>query len=266
MAGDAARLQQVGHHLLHNAVKFTPEGGRVSVALRVRGSRAELVVEDTGQGIASSLLPRVFDRFVQSESSTTRRQGGLGLGLAIVKQLMTLHGGDVRAESDGPGRGARFTVTLPLAAAGADPSAAVPAASRPDSSAGLPALDVLLVDDDLDSREAAELALKGHGLRVRVAGSVRDALRAYEEKPPDVLVSDIGMPSEDGYELIRTIRSREQGTPRRMLAVAITGFASRHDQEAALRAGFDDHVAKPVRPDVLVDRLRLLAAPQTGGD
>ncbi|HVH07434.1 MAG TPA: ATP-binding protein [Myxococcota bacterium] len=255
--GDAARLQQIVGNLLHNAIKFTPDGGRVAVRLARRGDAAALEVEDTGPGIETDLLPRVFDRFVQADSSTTRRHGGVGLGLSIVKTLTALHGGSVRAESAGPGRGARFTVLLPLAAETIARDVRVPA---PASAEDLAAVDVLLVEDDTDSREALAMALAERGARVRHAGSVREAIAAYDERAPDVLVSDIGMPEEDGYDLIREIRRREDGAGSRTAAIAMTGFASRHDREAALRAGFDDHVGKPVAIGALLTRLRTLAA------
>jgi PAS domain S-box-containing protein len=259
--GDPARLQQVVGNLLHNAIKFTPEGGRVSVRLAREGGQAVIEVRDTGQGIETALLPHVFDRFVQSESSTTRRHGGLGLGLAIVKQLTVLHGGSVRAESDGPGRGARFGVTLPVAAPPLrrEPGPTAFEARAPRRT-DMSTLDVLVVEDDADSREALGLALQETGAEVRMVGSVRQALAAYAERPPDVLVSDIGMPDEDGYVLIRAIREREDGASRRTLAIAMTGFASRHDHETALRAGFDDHLGKPVEIETLLERVRVLAA------
>jgi PAS domain S-box-containing protein len=259
--GDAARLGQVVRNVVHNAIKYTPEGGRVSVRLAERGGHAEVTVEDTGRGIEPERLPRVFDRFVQLEPSTTRRHGGLGLGLAIVKHLLELHGGAVRAESGGLDRGARFTITLPLAPAGADEvrAPAPPAARRAEDLAGL---DVLIVEDEADSREALGLAASRRGLSVRLAASARAALDACETKQPDVIVSDVAMPEMDGYALIRELRAREAEAAgaRRTLAIAMTGFASRVDREAALRAGFDDHLGKPVEVDALLERIRLLAS------
>jgi signal transduction histidine kinase/CheY-like chemotaxis protein len=259
VAGDAARLHQVIANVLQNAVKFTPEGGRIAVRLRHHDGRAEIEVEDNGQGIDAALLPHVFDRFVQSESSTTRRHGGLGLGLAIVKHLIALHGGTVRAESDGGGRGTRFTITLPLASP-LERDAGVPAIPGRADRVQLARLEVLLVDDDLDSREALGIAITQSGAQVRLAASVHEALEAYDARPPDVLVSDIAMPGEDGYALIRAVRQREDGARRRTLAIAMTGFASRQDHEAALRAGFDEHVGKPVEPTVLLERINVLVA------
>jgi signal transduction histidine kinase/ActR/RegA family two-component response regulator len=258
--GDAGRLEQVVGNVLHNAIKFTPDGGRIALRLRDGGGRAELEIADDGQGIEAELLPRVFDRFVQSEGSTTRRHGGLGLGLAIVKHLALLHGGTVRAESEGRGRGARFTIGLPLASAAPGKSADGPPVSAAGHDTRLSSLDVLLVDDDADSREALGLSIGQSGARVRVVASVREALGAYDASVPDLLLSDIGMPEEDGYALIRAIREREDGTGRRTVAIAMTGFASRQDYEAALRAGFDEHVAKPVDPTALLERIRVLTA------
>ncbi|HEX2485707.1 MAG TPA: ATP-binding protein, partial [Myxococcota bacterium] len=256
--GDPARLQQIVGNVLHNALKFTPEGGRVAVRVHDRDQQVVVEVEDTGVGIEPELLPHVFDRFVQSESSTTRRHGGLGLGLAIVKQLTALHGGTVHVESAGVGRGATFYVRLPLAAPLARAlAAAAPVAPR--ARRGGHPLDVLIVEDDPDSRDALGMALEEHGVRVRLAGSVRQALEKYEVQPPDMLLSDIGMPGEDGYALIRAIREREEGTARRTLAIAMTGFATVQDRERALRAGFDEHVGKPVAPGALLERVRLLS-------
>jgi CheY-like chemotaxis protein/two-component sensor histidine kinase len=264
IVGDGVRLQQVIGNLVGNAIKFTDAGGFITVTVEQRGSVAVLTVEDTGKGIAEEFLPHVFERFRQADSSSVRRHGGLGLGLSIVKTLIALHDGEVRAESAGLGRGARFVVSLPLA----EPrqrvgfrETKVGEAEVPDV---LPGLDVLLVEDDTDSRQALELVLEENGSHVRAAASVRQALEAYSARPPDVLISDISMPDEDGYVLIRAIREREEGRSHRTLAIAMTGFAGRQDHEMALRAGFDEHVAKPVDPDTLFDRLRVLAASRAG--
>ena len=214
--------------MLHNAIKFTPEGGRIALRLRDRDGRAEVEVEDDGQGIEAELLPRVFDRFVQSEASTTRRHSGLGLGLAIVKHLALLHGGSVAAEARG-GDGARASPSPAPGRRRDGRQRAAPAVSSAGHDTQLSALDVLLVDDDADSREALGLTIGQSGARVRVVASVRDALAAYDDRVPDLLVSDIGMPDQDGYTLIRSIREREDGTRRRTVAIAVTGFASRQD-------------------------------------
>ena len=263
--GDEARLHQVVANLLGNAIKFTDAGGFITVTVERKDAFASLVIEDTGQGIAADFLPHLFERFSQADTGSTRAQGGLGLGLSIVRNMVSLHGGRIEADSAGLGRGARFSVVLPLA----DVPQRVAfrrSSSRPAVNGGtLNALDLLLVDDDADSREALEIVLQMHGTRVRSVASVREALEAYDTQPPDVVISDVGMPGEDGYVLIRAIRDREEGRSHRTLAIAMTGFAGRHDHETALRAGFDQHVAKPVEPDDLLDRVRMLAASRVGG-
>jgi signal transduction histidine kinase/ActR/RegA family two-component response regulator len=260
--GDEARLQQVVANLLGNAIKFTDAGGSITVKVRRQDAFASLVVEDTGQGIPPHFLPHLFNRFSQADRGSTRAHGGLGLGLSIVKNVVSLHGGQIHAESAGIACGARFSVVIPLASVAQRMT--YPASLRPPLEDGtLRKLDVLLVEDDADSRDALALVLQSHGSRVRSTGSVREALAAYDLQPPDVVISDVGMPGENGYVLIRAIRDREEGRSHRTLAIAITGFAGRHDQETALRAGFDEHVAKPVAPDDLLERVRVLAASRT---
>jgi PAS domain S-box-containing protein len=257
--GDEARLQQVVSNILGNAIKFTDAGGLVTVVVEGTDGGVLLTVEDTGQGIAPEFLPHLFERFRQADGSSARRHGGLGLGLSIVKHIVALHKGSIVAESDGVGHGARFSVLLPRAES--RPRlvfATTPASVLPKDTAF--GLDVLLVEDDADTRSALEVALGDHGSRVRSAGSVRQALDAYHARPPDVLISDIGLPGENGYVLIRAIRELEEGRSHRTLAIAMTGFAGRQDLEMALRAGFDEHVAKPVEPDTFLERLRVLAA------
>jgi len=256
---DSARLRQIVTNVVHNAIKFTPDGGRVVVAVAADQRIVRIDVTDTGLGISSELLPKVFDRFVQDSSSTTRQHGGLGLGLAIVKQLTHLHGGTVEASSEGPGRGTRITISLPRLASH-EVSPARPLA--PASGRTLEMLDILVVEDNDDSREAMGLALAHTGATVRLAESVAAAIACYEVRPPDILISDIGMPGADGYSLIRAIRDREEGSGRRTLAIAMTGFASRLDHETALRAGFDEHIGKPVEFEALLERLTVLRASQ----
>jgi CheY-like chemotaxis protein len=206
------------------------------------------VVEDTGRGIAPELLPHIFERFRQGGSSTVRSHGGLGLGLAIVRHFVELHGGAVSAESDGEGRGARFTVRLPLSdderrarAVGRATNGATPAAALRD-------VRVLVVDDDLDACELIELALRASGAKVSAVHSARAALEAMDSFRPQVLMSDIGMPEEDGYSLIRRVRVREATEGGRVPAIALTAFASQADREQALATGFDVHLTKPVSP------------------
>jgi CheY-like chemotaxis protein len=264
--GDEARLQQVFTNLLGNAIKFTQAGGSITVTMERKGASASVVVEDTGQGIPPDFLPHIFERFRQAEAGSTRSHGGLGLGLSIVKKIVSLHGGEIEAESAGVGRGTRFRVVLPLVDVQQE-RAFRPPTEPTTNVATLGALDVLVVEDDADTRNALEIVLHEQGSRVRAAASVREALEAYGARPPDVIISDVGMPGENGYALIREIRDREEGGTHRTLAIAITGFAGRQDHEMALRAGFDDHVAKPVEPDELLNRLRVLAAsrPETRG-
>ncbi len=255
LRGDASRLQQVAWNLLSNAVKFTPRGGRVFVRLTREGAHVELAVADTGQGIDPRFLPRVFDRFAQQETSAARRQGGLGLGLAIARHLVELHGGTVRAESDGEGHGATFVVRLPMAppAPVPTPPTALPAA-RPSlpGAPGLRARRVLVVDDEPDARELIRAILESGGASVDTAASAEEAFAALRASPPDVLVSDVGMPREDGYSLIKRVRalSIEQGG--RTPAVALTAYARAEDRARALAAGFDHHVTKPVEPQELL--------------
>jgi signal transduction histidine kinase/CHASE3 domain sensor protein/ActR/RegA family two-component response regulator len=257
--GDPGRLQQVVWNLVSNAVKFSPGGSRVRVLLERGDGAAEVTVVDEGPGIPADFLPHLFERFTQLEGGTTRRHGGLGLGLAIVRHLVELHGGTVRAASDGPGRGATFTVRLPLAAprpsTGETPSprrtASVPTV-RPAHPPSLSARNILVVDDEQDNREVLKVLLEGCGANVVTASSVPEALRALREAPPDLLVSDIGMPGEDGYSLISQVRalSGEQGG--RVPAVALTAYARVEDRTRALMAGFNMHVAKPVEPTELL--------------
>jgi signal transduction histidine kinase/ActR/RegA family two-component response regulator len=253
--GDADRLQQVVWNLLSNSVKFTPPGGRVEVVLRGEGAHAEIVVRDTGRGIRPELLPHVFERFRQGDSTTSRAHSGLGLGLAIVRHIVELHGGIVQAESAGEGAGALFTVRLPVAPAlredgetGASRGPRRPAVSR--ATRALLGVSVLVVDDEADARQLMQAILEGAGARVRVAASVAEAEADLAHSRPDVLVCDIGMPGEDGFALIGRLRAVEQGT--RLPAVALTAYARREDRDRALGAGFDLHVPKPVEPSDLV--------------
>lgn len=255
ISGDPARLQQVVWNLVNNAVKFTPKGGKVEVTLRRINSHIEISVSDNGIGIDPKLLPRIFDRFNQGDSSTTRTHGGLGLGLAIVRQLVELHGGRVSAESAGPGQGAKFSVQLPLSPnfrrdAATPPSnvaAPVPAGNSWGDVVRLDGVKILLVDDDADSRQMLSRVLQSCGAVTQDAMSMGQALDAIQAFKPDVLLSDLGMPDHDGYELIRKVRG--QGINSASLpAIALTGFARPEDRHRALVAGFQAHLAKPVDP------------------
>lgn len=255
--GDAARLGQVVGNLLSNAIRFTPSGGRVEVGVRAAGGQVELTVSDTGAGIDPKFLTHVFDHFRQADSSITRRHGGLGVGLAIVKQLVSLHGGTVDARSAGVGQGASFVIRLPCAAGVATPLSTETETAATDaggsfSDVDLRGLHLLVVDDDTDARELIVQLLVECGADVRQAGSAVEALRAFESETPDVLLSDIGMPERDGYELIRDIRGLDAAHGGNVPAVALTAFARAEDRQRAMRAGFQAHVAKPIQPTELV--------------
>jgi signal transduction histidine kinase/CheY-like chemotaxis protein len=254
VSGDPERLQQVMWNLVANAVKFTPRGGRVHVGLRNVGSDVRLTVRDDGIGIAPSSLPRLFERFWQSDTSSTRRHGGLGLGLAVVRHLVELHGGTVVAESEGEGRGAVFTVTLPALPVTSMRSAeGTPLEGRAATHATrLHGLRLLIVDDERDTCDTIGAVLEAEGAEVRTCLSAREALQLLDAWVPDILVSDIAMPGEDGYTLIRKIRTRKAEEGGRMLAVALTAYGSKDDRTRALSAGFQIHVGKPVEPDQLV--------------
>jgi CheY-like chemotaxis protein len=252
-------LQQVVWNLLSNAVKFTPRGGLVQLRLSRVNSHVEVAVSDTGQGISSEFLPHVFDRFRQADQRITRQHGGLGLGLSIVRHLVELHGGAVRAESEGEGRGSTFTVTLPVAAVymKTDAGERVHPAAREtlpnyDCPDRLDGLKVLVVDDEPDTLEMLRIGLTSCGAEVIVAGSADAALEALASTPPDVIISDIGMPDMDGYEMMKKIRalSAEQGG--RVPSVALTAYARTEDRLQALRSGYQMHVPKPVELAELV--------------
>jgi CheY-like chemotaxis protein len=249
---DPDRLQQVVWNLLSNACKFTPEGGRIDVRLRADRTHATVTVADTGVGISSDFLPHVFDRFRQAEQGFTRSHGGLGLGLAIVKQLVEMHGGEVTATSEGPGKGATFEVRLPLARM-------IPRdrRARHEPSSELPKLDlsdysILVVDDDETTRDLMMTLLSQCGATVRTVGSASEALLEFDTDIPGLVLADIGMPGEDGLSMIKRIRRRPPARGGLVRAVAISAYARPEDRQAALAAGYDDFLAKPAMPaDVL---------------
>jgi signal transduction histidine kinase/DNA-binding response OmpR family regulator len=267
ITGDPDRLQQVVWNLLINAVKFTPRGGRVQVQLQRVNSHVEIVVSDTGQGIAPEVLPHVFERFHQADSTTTRRHTGLGLGLALVRHLVELHGGTVAASSEGNGRGSVFTVRLPVAIARSDDDTPLSGARvHPTAAAGafapgpsLRGLRVLVVDDDRDGLELIATILTTSGAEVRACASAADGLEAIQAWRPDVLLSDIEMPREDGYTLIRRVRGLESAAVARTPAVALTAYGRVEDRLRTLSAGFNMHVPKPVDPAELVTVVASLA-------
>ncbi len=262
MRGDADRLQQVVANLLSNAVKFTASGGRIHVNLRDVDGATELTVRDSGQGIAVELLPYIFDRFRQGDSSSTRHSGGLGLGLTLVREIVALHGGSVAASSEGVGRGATFVVKLPtMPALRSIPDRFAPLdTERRSVPQSLSGLSILVVDDEMDARTVVAETLRLEGASVTVTDSAGSAFKHLEAVGAhfDILVTDIGMPDEDGYALVRKLRTLQDG--RHMLAIAVTGYASKVDVAAAMEAGFDLHVPKPVDFDTFVPMVRRLAA------
>ena len=269
--GDPNRLRQVIWNLLSNAIKFTPSAGTVSIKLSGVDSAVRLVVSDTGEGIPTEFLPFVFDRFRQAEGSISRKQGGLGLGLAVVRHLLELHGATVSAKSDGIGMGSTFTVDLPIAEERRDPARADERRreiERRRSLGGekvrLDGIHVLLVEDDNDSRKLLGMMLKQHGAEVSTAATAADALSLFCEKLPDVLVSDIGMPDEDGYELVRKIRALPTGKGALTPAIALTGYATRKDRERSLSAGYQRHIAKPIEQIELVMAIASLVGRRDG--
>jgi PAS domain S-box-containing protein len=263
--GDQERLRQVVWNLLSNAIKFTPQGGLIEIRLERLENKALLIVSDTGQGIDPEYLPHVFDRFSQMDSSARRRQGGLGLGLAIVKHIVELHGGAIYAYSRGEGQGSDFMVTLPLAVQSADGEGAELWTARPERAEGeetragkLGGVRVLVVDDEHDTREILSVMLTRYGAEIRTAGSAAEAMEVFSQWLPDVLVSDIGMPVEDGYVLIGKIRALPPENGADVPAIALTAYASAQDRKNALAAGFQRHLAKPVEPVALAKNVALI--------
>jgi PAS domain S-box-containing protein len=248
ITADLERLQQVVANLLSNAIKFTPSGGTVEVRLERFESEVEIVVRDSGEGISKEFLPHVFDRFRQADSSITRSHGGLGLGLAIVRHLAELHGGRVQAESAGKGKGSTFRVSLPIAlSAQATTAKSEKLGAELREAPDLDGLTVLVVDDEQDARHILTAMLEHYGAKVQIAASVSQAVEILEQDRPDILVSDIGMPEMDGYDLIKTVRYRGMQIP----AVAVTAHAMSSDRLRALAAGYQVHVAKPVDSEEL---------------
>ena len=264
VTGDFARLQQVVWNLLSNAVKFTPKGGQVQVLLERVNSHVEISVIDTGRGIRPEFLQHVFDRFRQADASTTRQYSGLGLGLAIAKQLVEMHGGSIRAKSPGEGQGATFTVTLPIIVVHPErpeaervrpkESVATEEISLEDALAGL---KVLVVDDEPDARQLIRRVLEDCEAQVALATSAAEALELLVPFCPDVILSDIGMPEQDGYDLIREVRVNYSA--KQIPAAALTAFARTEDRKRALLAGFQTHIAKPVDPAELTAAVASLA-------
>jgi len=262
VSGDAHRMQQIFWNLFTNAIKFTPRGGHVRIATEKHDSEVSIKIADTGIGISPEFLPYIFDRFRQADGSTTRAQGGLGLGLAIVRHLVDVHHGRVEVESAGTKQGSTFTVSLPLA---------VSASANHDNGVGtgplkreehlvkspriLDGLKILVVDDDADTRDLMTTILTRCGSEVRCSASAAEALTAFQEWNPDLLVSDIGMPEEDGYGLIRRLRELKSKRAKLIPALALTAYATDQDRSLALSAGFQVHLAKPIEPESLVSSI-----------
>jgi CheY-like chemotaxis protein len=261
VSGDPDRLQQVVWNVLSNAAKFTPAGGKVEIAVGQNKAHVEIKVMDTGPGIDPTFLPHVFERFRQADGSTTRTHGGLGLGLAIVRHLVELHGGTIAVDNRTDGAGAVFTIRLPL------PSGELRAESLTTSvfkenqpePLGLQGLRILIVDDETDALDLISMELAQHGAQVTGAASAEEALQALKKENFDVLISDIGMPQMDGYNLIREIRKQEDGTQKPIPAVALTAYARVQDRMRAILAGYNTHVAKPVEANELVTVVASLA-------
>ena len=262
ISGDAARLQQVVWNLLTNAVKFTPHRGEVTVELRQVDGLAQMRVVDTGKGINPNFLPYVFEYFRQEDGSTTRKFGGLGLGLAIVRQIVELHGGTVKAESDGEGQGATFTVQLPTLQQASLIASAPIHQAKANLKMRLKNMQILLVDDDTDTREFEAFLLEQHGATVIAVASGLEALQAIERSIPDLIVSDIGMAEIDGYMLIQQIRARPPTQGGQVPAIALTAYAAEIDRQRAMQAGFQRHLTKPLEPEKFISAIVSLLKPK----
>jgi CheY-like chemotaxis protein len=269
-SGDPNRLQQVFWNLLSNAIKFTPKGGRIQVLLERVDSSVEISIVDNGEGISPEFLPHIFNRFEQADASTSRRHGGLGLGLAIVKHLVELHGGWIRAKSDGVGKGATFIVSLPLTTVHPLPveserehpqSKAQDLSLRPKIS--LKDINVLVIDDEPDACNLLKLLLESAGASVYLAQSADEGIEQLITKPVDVMICDIGMPGMDGYRLIRRVRTLDDPKKSEVAAVALTAYARLEDRTEAIRAGFQNHLSKPIEAAELLAVVHSLATPRS---
>ena len=257
--GDPDRLQQAIWNLMSNAVKFTEAGGHVDVRLEAGETAAVLIVRDNGQGISRDFLPYLFDRFRQADASASRRHGGLGLGLALVRQIVELHGGSIRAESGGVNRGSEFRLRLPLATGTVDAPRPAAAGAAPVTLRGVA---ILLVDDNEDGRDMLSTALREYGARVTAVGTAGEALELLLVSgfTPDVLISDVGMPDTDGYELIRRVRTSTNANTRQIPAIAVTAYANPEDRIRAVVAGYQAHLPKPVDPPLVAASVAGLVA------
>jgi len=255
--GDTARLQQVLGHVLDNAVRFTPHGGEILVRLWHQAGFVHLAVSDTGSGIPPALLPMVFDRFRAGDAAAAHRHGGLGLGLSIVRQLVQMHGGHVEAASDGPGQGATVTIALPIVETDSEDEVVAATGSRSaEDATTLRGLSILVIEDDPDSREMLSVLLENVGAVSVAAASVGEGLRLLGDLEIDVVLSDIGMPGRDGFDLIRALRAFPNPRVQHAPALAVTAFVRNEDRNRILAAGFDAHVCKPVEPRELFAAIR----------
>jgi len=267
-AGDPLQLQRIATNLIANAIKFTPPGGVIRVCLSHDDRHATLIVSDSGSGIKPEFLPHIFEPFRQQDASTTRVHGGIGLGLTIARHLVALHGGSIGAESPGIGRGATFTVVLPLAVGATEVAQrhTVAAVARPADTTPLPmfsrGVHVLVVDDDRDAREVLHAVLAQAGAEVTTVASASEALASIDQARPDVLVSDIGLPEEDGYALLRQLRMRREDNGGRTPAIAVTAYAAVADRERAAASGYDRHLSKPVDARELIRAIESLITPR----
>ena len=263
VSGDPDRLQQVIWNILSNAAKFTPAGGQVQIAVGQTNAHVEIEVKDTGPGIDPAFLPHVFERFRQADGTTTRMHGGLGLGLAIVRHLVELHGGTIGVENRVDGPGAVFTIRLPLPSGELRAESLSKAASifrelQPEPP-GLQGLRILIVDDEPDTLDLISVELAQHGAMVTGISSAEEALQSLSQETFDLLISDIGMPGMDGYDLIRQVRKQEAGTQKPIPAIALTAYARVQDRMRAIMAGYSTHVAKPVEATELLTVVASLA-------
>ena len=249
VSGDNVRLQQIVWNLLTNAVKFTPSGGRIDIRLEQIDNQAQITITDTGKGISPDFLPHIFESFRQEDASVTRKHGGLGLGMAIVYQLVEAHGGTVTADSPGEGKGATFTVRLPLLNVNSKENQSSPS---PEQNLDLTGIRVLIIDDDPDSRELISMVIAQAGAEATTVASAAEFLNVLESFQPDVVVSDIGMPEVDGYTLLRQVRSLSPDQGGQVPAIALTAYAGEMDRQQAIAAGFQKHIVKPIEPDKLV--------------
>lgn len=258
--GDASRLQQILWNLLSNAIKFTPAGGRIEIILREIDAFAQIIISDTGVGITADFLPFVFDRFRQADSSSKRKHGGLGLGLSIVKSLVEMHGGTITVQSDGFGAGTAFNIMLPLLMSQKNDPDFNSSADAFDQLDGVSfaGINILIVDDDDDSREMLKFLLEIYNAQITAAESAAEALVKFSQTRPDILISDLGMPVMDGYDLIKQIRALPADRGGQVPAIALTGYVSAEEQKKVRAAGFNSHIAKPVEQTELVKVIKSL--------